>query len=40
MSETSYKEGAAPLPVDYSLPKNYGVNSTEKKLFEGLMHRL
>lgn len=30
MSETSYKEGAAPLPVDYSLPKNYGVNSTEK----------
>lgn len=30
MSETPYEEGTAPLPVEYSLPKNYGVNSTEK----------
>lgn len=30
MSKTSYKEGTAPLPVDYHLPKNYSVNSTEE----------
>lgn len=32
MSETSYEEGTAPLPVDYILPKNYGINSTEEAI--------
>lgn len=32
MSETSYEEGIAPLPVDYILPKNYSVNSAEEAI--------
>lgn len=31
--ETSYEEGTAPLAVDYILPNNYGVNSTEKAIW-------
>lgn len=31
MSETSYEEGT-PHPVDYILPKNYGINSTEEAI--------